>query len=440
MGTTSYRICVLCSGNICRSPMGEVILRAQLADAGLAGRVVVDSAGTGGWHEGDPADDRTLTALRGHGYDGSAHRAREFRRSWFADLDLVLVADRGHLERLRQWAPTEADAAKVRLIREFDEDAVAAGTLEVDDPYFGDAADFERCLVEVQRACAGVVEHLRCHARREPAVTDLRARPKTSTGLLISVASAVLFAVNGTVSKVALQSGLSSTGAGLGPQRRRRDRPAGDHRRAAARRAAGGVARAALPRRLRLTGIAMVQWLYFVAIQRMPVGIALLFEYTAPLMVALWVRFVQRQPVRSRLWLGLACALVGLALVAEFWRGMVLDPLGPGVGARRGGGAVGVLPDGRARAARARPDLADGLQLRLLRPAVGGRAAVVDVPVRPTRRGGRAARRPAGLDPARRARAVDRAARHGGAVPAGAAGRSTTSVPPGSGWSGCWSR
>ena len=161
MGTSSYRICVLCSGNICRSPMGEVILRAQLAKAGLAGRVVVDSAGTGEWHQGDPADDRTLTALRGHGYDGSAHRAREFRRSWFADLDLVLVADRGHLERLREWAPTEADAAKVRLIREFDEDAVAAGTLEVDDPYFGDAADFERCLVEVQRACAGVVEHLR---------------------------------------------------------------------------------------------------------------------------------------------------------------------------------------------------------------------------------------------------------------------------------------
>ena len=73
----------------------------------------------------------------------------------------MLVADRGHLERLREWAPTEADAAKVRLIREFDEDAVAAGTLEVDDPYFGDAADFERCLGEVERACAGVVAHLR---------------------------------------------------------------------------------------------------------------------------------------------------------------------------------------------------------------------------------------------------------------------------------------
>jgi drug/metabolite transporter (DMT)-like permease len=77
-----------------------------------------------------------------------------------------------------------------------------------------------------------------------------------------------------------------------------------------------------------LTGIAMVQWLYFVALQRMPVGIALLFEYTAPLMVALWVRFVHKQPVRSRLWLGLACALGGLALVAQLWKGMTLDPVG----------------------------------------------------------------------------------------------------------------
>ena len=72
----------------------------------------------------------------------------------------------------------------------------------------------------------------------------------------------------------------------------------------------------------------MVQWLYFVAIQRMPVGIALLFEYTAPLMVALWIRFVQKEPVKSRLWLGLACALGGLALVAQFWKGMTLDPIG----------------------------------------------------------------------------------------------------------------
>jgi drug/metabolite transporter (DMT)-like permease len=155
-----------------------------------------------------------------------------------------------------------------------------------------------------------------------------RARPNASTGLLVAVAGAVLFAVNGTVSKIVLQSGLSSLEL------------------VSARSAGAAAVLLAITALLRpsalrvgwrelrflavygVTGIAMVQWLYFVAIQRMPVGVALLFEYTAPLLVALWVRFVQHQPVRSRLWLGLACALGGLALVAEFWRGMVLDPLG----------------------------------------------------------------------------------------------------------------
>jgi drug/metabolite transporter (DMT)-like permease len=138
----------------------------------------------------------------------------------------------------------------------------------------------------------------------------------------------VLFAVNGNVSKVALLNGLSSLelvsvrSAGtavilLGITAVRR--PAALH---VGRRELGFLVLYGV------TGIAMVQWLYFVAIQRLPVGIALLFEYTAPLMVALWVRFVQKQPVRSRLWLGLACALAGLALVAQFWKGMTLDPIG----------------------------------------------------------------------------------------------------------------
>jgi drug/metabolite transporter (DMT)-like permease len=151
---------------------------------------------------------------------------------------------------------------------------------------------------------------------------------RASTGVLFAIGAAVLFAVNGNVSKVTLQNGVSSLEL-------------------VSARSAGtalvllGITALRSPAALRVgrrelgflalygvTGIAMVQWLYFVAIQRMPVGIALLFEYTAPLMVALWVRFVQKQPVRSRLWLGLALALGGLALVAQFWKGMTLDPIG----------------------------------------------------------------------------------------------------------------
>ena len=169
----TYRVCVICSGNICRSPMGEVILTSMLRSAGFGDRVVVDSAGTGGWHEGDPADPRTVQTLKNHGYDGTHHRAREFQPEWFGARDLILAADQGHVRELRRWAPDAAAAAKVRLLREFDPTSVNAGTLEVDDPYFGDCDDFDRCLIVVERACRGLVENIpsRLAERSEPATS-----------------------------------------------------------------------------------------------------------------------------------------------------------------------------------------------------------------------------------------------------------------------------
>ena len=162
-----YRICVVCSGNICRSPIGEIVLREKLRDAGLGDRVVVDSAGTGGWHVGDGADRRALAALRAAGYDGSAHRAREYDVAWLADHDLVLAADQGHLRTLRRWAAQEGYAVgpdgdvDIRLLREFDPAAVAAGTLEVDAPYYGGPRDFQRVLDEVEAAADHLAAWLR---------------------------------------------------------------------------------------------------------------------------------------------------------------------------------------------------------------------------------------------------------------------------------------
>ncbi|MFC8506365.1 low molecular weight protein-tyrosine-phosphatase [Streptomyces sp. NPDC057411] len=154
----TYRVCFVCTGNICRSPMAEHVFRARVAEAGLAEAVVVDSAGTGGWHEGDGADPRTVAVLEEHGY-GSAHVARRFRASWFPSLDLVIALDEGHLRELRRLAPSPEDAAKIRLLRSYDPDA--GPELDVPDPYYGGREGFDECLELVEAASEGLLAAVR---------------------------------------------------------------------------------------------------------------------------------------------------------------------------------------------------------------------------------------------------------------------------------------
>lgn len=144
--------------------MAEIVLRAMLPDAGLAEQVEVDSAGTGDWHVGDPADRRTVAALAKAGYDGSQHVARQLDPSYLQTRDLILVADNGHLHDVLRMAGADS-TARIQLLREFDPEAVAADALEVDDPYYGNASDFDRCLAQVEAACAGVVEELKRELR-----------------------------------------------------------------------------------------------------------------------------------------------------------------------------------------------------------------------------------------------------------------------------------
>ena len=160
MSDTPTSVHMVCSGNICRSPMAEIVLRSMLETAGIDG-VRVTSSGTGGWHIGEVADPRAVAVLERHGYDGRTHRASQADRQALADHDLILVADSGHLRQIRALAPSAEQRRAVRLLREFDAVAVAAGTLELDDPWYGHTADFERCLAEIEAACRGLVEHLR---------------------------------------------------------------------------------------------------------------------------------------------------------------------------------------------------------------------------------------------------------------------------------------
>ena len=159
-----YRIIVVCSGKICRSPLGEFVLRERFEQAGLGDRVVVDSAGTTSWEVGNPADRRTLAVLERNGhadFGGRDHLARRFEREWLEHRDLILAADSGHLAELRRLARTDAQRSKVRLFREFDPEAVAAGELEMDDPWFGDDTSFDQTYAEVVAAAEGVVDHVR---------------------------------------------------------------------------------------------------------------------------------------------------------------------------------------------------------------------------------------------------------------------------------------
>jgi protein-tyrosine phosphatase len=158
-----YRICFVCSGNICRSPIAEAVLRTMLQRSGVDD-VVVDSAGTDDWHIGERADLRTLRVLAIHGYDGRAHRARQFDGQWFTERDLVVGFDRGHIRTLRSWAPDPASRAKVRLLSSFDPSLVGIGEgpnetarLEIPDPYYAGTEAFATVLAQVEAAARGLL-------------------------------------------------------------------------------------------------------------------------------------------------------------------------------------------------------------------------------------------------------------------------------------------
>lgn len=144
------RVLVVCLGNICRSPTAEVVLRQRLARAGLADQVEVDSAGTGGWHVGDPPDARAQRHALQRAFDLSPLRARRVVDADFERFDLMLAMDHDNLEELRRLQPPGSKAV-VRLF--------ADGP--VPDPYQGGAQAFERVLDLVEAASDNFVQTLR---------------------------------------------------------------------------------------------------------------------------------------------------------------------------------------------------------------------------------------------------------------------------------------
>ncbi len=159
-----YRIAVVCLGNICRSPIGQVVLTEHVDRAGLSDRVEVVSAGTGGWHVGHPMDRRAATVLTAHGYDASQHRATQFEATWFDEHDLVLAMDGSNHADLTDVAPG-GDVSRLRMFRDFDPRA-DDGDRDVPDPYFGDDDGFGSVLATVERTAAALVAALEAELGR----------------------------------------------------------------------------------------------------------------------------------------------------------------------------------------------------------------------------------------------------------------------------------
>lgn len=151
-----YAILFCCTGNICRSPTAEGVFAKKIADAGLTGRIRVDSAGTHGYHTGEPPDPRSQRAARARGYDLSVLRARRFERGDFGRFDLVLAMDEDNRAFLARLCPP-ASGHKLKLMMEY---ARGYTVREVPDPYAGEPDGFELVLEMLEDASEGLLQTL----------------------------------------------------------------------------------------------------------------------------------------------------------------------------------------------------------------------------------------------------------------------------------------
>jgi protein-tyrosine phosphatase len=153
----TFSVLMVCTGNICRSPTAEIVLRHKVKQAGLSDQVHIASAGTHDYHVGAPADDRSREHAELRGYDLSDHRARQVRPLDFERYDLILGMDSGHMELLEEDCPPQ-HWHKLKRLMEF---APAGLPVDVADPYYGGKQGFETVLDNIEAACDGLIELIR---------------------------------------------------------------------------------------------------------------------------------------------------------------------------------------------------------------------------------------------------------------------------------------
>lgn len=153
-------ICFVCTGNICRSPMAEVVLKDALAKENLLDAVTVTSCGIGGWHIGQQADKRALAELDRHGHDGSTFRAHQYGPN-DAAADLIVALATNHVAEL---VARGGDRTKIQLLRDFD--PAAPDNASVDDPYYGGPSGFALTYDQICQAIPGIIDWARSRLSR----------------------------------------------------------------------------------------------------------------------------------------------------------------------------------------------------------------------------------------------------------------------------------
>jgi protein-tyrosine phosphatase len=153
--TEKRRILFVCLGNICRSPLGEGLLRHHAAARGVPHLIETASAGTGGWHQGEPPDRRSIMVARGYGIDISTQRARQLSEGDFNSFDLIFAMDRSNLRDVVRRAPHNS-SADIHLFMDF----VGGPSRDVPDPYYGDARDFENVYAMLDEGCRNLLDIL----------------------------------------------------------------------------------------------------------------------------------------------------------------------------------------------------------------------------------------------------------------------------------------
>ncbi|ODA68079.1 Low molecular weight protein-tyrosine-phosphatase YfkJ [Methyloligella halotolerans] len=155
-GDPRHKLLFICLGNICRSPMAEGVFRRVIAEAGVADRFEIDSAGLGDWHIGQAPDTRAQAAATGRGMDISSQAARQVTPEDFHRFDLLLAMDRNNLAELKALAP-EGTEGKVRQFLDY---APHLEAIDVPDPFFGGDEGFDHALDLIEAASEGLLESL----------------------------------------------------------------------------------------------------------------------------------------------------------------------------------------------------------------------------------------------------------------------------------------